>query len=287
MLPLLRRAALLALPLVLAATPRNAHSATPLTTVRVAQGLSNPLFVASPPGDTTRVFIVEQRGPDNRGRIKILKSGGVLSTPFLTTGPVAAGNEQGLLGLAFAPDYATSGRFYIDYSDSGAGTKVIERHTVSADPDVANPIGTVILSIPQPLQGHNGGWMGFGPDGYLYISTGDDGALGTSQDIDGLLGKILRLDVSGAGYTIPPGNPYAGATPGRDEIWSFGLRNPWHPSFDRETGDFVIADVGEGQREEIDFAPTGTGAGANYGWSCFEGSLVYSTSTLTPCGSCS
>jgi glucose/arabinose dehydrogenase len=256
----------------------------------VAQGLSLPLFVTSPPGDTARVFIVEQRGGDSRGRIKILKGGVVQATPFLTTGTLATGSEQGLLGLAFAPDYATSGRFYINYTDSTGTTKIV-RHTVSGNPDVANPVGTVLLSIFQPFANHNGGWLGFGPDGYLYAATGDGGSGGDpgdrAQNVDSLLGKILRLDVSGPGYTIPPGNPFAGPTPGRDEIWNYGLRNPWRPSFDRATGDFVIADVGQNLREEINFAPAGTGAGANYGWRCFEGSLPFAASATNPCESCS
>ncbi len=286
----LRRAQILALLLfVFSATPHEARSETTLTTVRVAQGLNLPLFVASPPGDTTRLFIVEQRGSDKRGRIKILKNGVLQSAPFLTTPVLATDNEQGLLGLAFAPDYATSGRFFVNYTDS-MGTTQIVRHTVSADPDLADPVGTVILSIPQPYTNHNGGWLGFGPDGYLYVATGDGGLGGDPQDraqnVDSLLGKILRLDVSGGGYTIPPGNPFAGATSGSDEVWAYGLRNPWRPSFDRLTGDFVIADVGQGLREEIDFAPEGTGAGANYGWRCYEGSLFYSESATTPCGFC-
>ncbi len=255
----------------------------------MAQGLSLPLFVTSPPGDTARIFIVEQRGPDQRGRIKILKGGVVLGPPFLTTGTLASSNEQGLLGLAFAPDYATSGRFYVNYTDSTGMTQIV-RHTVSGNPDIANPAGTVILSIFQPFTNHNGGWLGFGPDGYLYAATGDGGSGGDpddrAQNVDSLLGKMLRLDVSGASYSIPPGNPFAGATPGRDEIWAFGLRNPWRPSFDRRTGDLVIADVGQSAREEIDFAPAGTGAGANYGWRCFEGSIPYTSSNTTPCGSC-
>src|SRR5258706_7686716 len=172
--PLLHRAAFLALPLALLVAPRMAQSQTPLTAIRVAEGLTNPLFVASAPGDTTRLFIVEQRGPDNRARIKILENGTILPTPFLTVGPVATGEEQGLLGLAFAPDYATSGRFYIAYSDPAAGTTMLVRHVVSTDPDVADPVGTLILSIPHPLEGHNGGWLAFGPDGYLYASIGDD-----------------------------------------------------------------------------------------------------------------
>src|SRR2546427_4198833 len=191
--------------------------------------------------------------------------------------------------MAFAPGYATGGRFYVDYTDSTGATRIV-RHTVSGNPDVANPAGTVILSVPQPYANHNGGWLGFGPDGFLYVAMGDGGSAGDPEDraqnVDSLLGKILRLDVSGAGYTIPPGNPFAGATPGRDEIYSYGLRNPWRPSFDRRTGDFVIADVGQSSREEIDFTPAGTGAGADYGWRCFEGSLVYAGSNTIPCGSC-
>ena len=261
----------------------------PLTTVRVASGLSFPLYVTAPPGDTTRLFIVERRGSDNRGRIKILTQGVVLPTPFLTTEILATDTEQGLLGLAFAPDYATSGRFYVDYTDAGGTTRIV-RFTVSADPNVANATGTVILSVSQPYTNHNGGWLGFGPDGYLYISMGDGGSGGDPEDraqnLNSLLGKILRIDVSGSGYTIPPSNPYAGATTGLDEIWCFGLRNPWRPSFDRQTGDFVIADVGQASREEVDFVPAGTGAGKNYGWRCYEGTLAYTSSATTPCLTC-
>jgi glucose/arabinose dehydrogenase len=279
----------LGLALLFAAAPVRAQ-VPPLTTVRVAQGLSFPLYVTAPPGDTSRIFVVERRGSDNRGRIKIVRNGAVLSTPFLTTDVLASDTEQGLLGLAFAPDYATTGRFYVDYTDAGGTTRIV-RYQVSPDSNVADPTGTVILSVAQPYTNHNGGWIGFGPDGFLYIAMGDGGSGGDPEDraqnLNMLLGKILRIDVSGSGYTIPPGNPYAGATAGLDEIWCFGLRNPWRDSFDRQTGDFVIADVGQAQREEIDFAPAGTGAGANYGWRCFEGTLPYTTSTTTPCGSCS
>ena len=262
----------------------------PLTTVRVASGLNFPLYVTAPPGDTTRLFVVERRGSDARGRIKIVKNGAVNATPFLTTDLLATGNEQGLLGLAFAPDYAQTGRFYVDYTDA-AGTTRIVRYQVSGDPDVANPSGTVILSIAQPFANHNGGWIAFGPDGYLYIAMGDGGDAGDpgdrAQNLNSLLGKILRIDVSGATYSIPPDNPYAGATAGLDEIWCFGLRNPWRDSFDRQTHDFIIADVGQATREEVDFLPYGTGAGANLGWRCYEGTLAFTTSTTTPCGSCS
>jgi glucose/arabinose dehydrogenase len=272
--------------LLLGITLRDAAATTPLTTVRVASGLSMPLFATAPPGDTTRLFIVEQRGGDAKGRIKILRNGSILPTPFLTTSTLASGNEQGLLGLAFAPDYATSGRFYVNYTDSTWATRLV-RFTVSGNPDVANPTGTIILSIPQPYNNHNGGWLGFGPDGYLYMATGDGGSGGDPEDraqnVDSLLGKMLRLDVSGSSYTSPPGNPFVGVA-GRDEIWAFGLRNPWRPCFDRQTGDLIIADVGQTAWEEVN-APT-KAAGVNYGWRCFEGNAPYASSNSTPCTSC-
>lgn len=265
------------------------HAETPLTTVRVAEGLARPVFVTGAPGDTARLFIVEQRGSDARGRIKIVKNGALLTRPFLTTAPLSTGFEQGLLGLAFAPDYAATGRFYIDYTRAD-GTTIVARHTVSADPDSANPAGVTILTVPQPYDNHNGGWLGFGPDGYLYVSLGDGGFGGDpgdrAQNLNSPLGKLLRIDVSGATFSIPPNNPFAGGTPGLDEIWAYGLRNPWRPAFDRATGDLVIADVGQGQLEEIDFQPASSGGGENYGWRCYEGSAFFSESATIPCGSC-
>ena len=267
----------------------SARAATPLTTVRVAVGLTRPVFVTAAPGDTARLFIVEQRGSGNRGRIKIVKHGVLLARSFLTTDPLSTGFEQGLLGLAFAPDYAVTGRFYINYTRAD-GTTIVARHTVSADPDSANPVGVQILTVAQPFDNHNGGWLGFGPDGYLYVALGDGGSGGDpddrAQNLNTLLGKLLRLDVSGASYAIPPDNPFAGATPGLDEIWAFGLRNPWRPAFDRATGDLVIADVGQGQVEEIDFQPASSNGGENYGWRCYEGSNFFSESATIPCGSC-
>jgi glucose/arabinose dehydrogenase len=286
--PRLRVAVLLALAaasfLILAPLAR----AVPIKTVRVAQGLSRPLYVTAPLGDTSRLFIVEQRGADARGRIRIVRNGVLLSTPFLTTDVLSSNSEQGLLGLAFPPDYATSGRFYVHYTDA-ARNIIVARYTVSADPDVANPTGTILLTIPKPFNNHNGGWIAFGPDGYLYVATGDGGSGGdpddNAQNRDVLLGKILRLDVSGSLYTSPPGNPFVGDIPGRDEIWATGLRNPWRNSFDRLTGDLIIADVGQNVYEEVNFAPAGT-AGANYGWRCYEGAHPFTSSTTNPCGSC-
>ena len=276
--------------LVTIPTPRGAHAETALTTVRVASGLSLPLYVTAPPGDTTRLFIVEQRGGDNRGRIKILKNWVVLARPFLTTAVLSSGSEQGLLGLAFAPDYATTGRFYINYTRSGDGMTIIERRTVGADPDTATGPATTILMVAQPFANHNGGWMGFGPDGYLYVAMGDGGSGGDpgdrAQNRNELLGKILRLDVSGATYTNPSTNPYFGGIAGRDEIWATGVRNPWRPSFDRVTGDFIVADVGQNNIEEVNFQPAGSAGGENYGWRCYEGFNFFSESATIPCGTC-
>ena len=268
-------------------TPR-VLEAVPLKTVRVAQGLARPLYVTAPLGDTDRIFIVEQRGSDGRGRIKILRQGAILPTPFLTTAVLSTGSEQGLLGLAFDRDYHITGRFYICYTNA-SGTTIVARHTVSTNPDVADPVGTEILTIPQPAPNHNGGWLAFGPDNYLYIALGDGGGQfdpgDNAQNRNSLLGKILRIDVSGSLYTIPPGNPFAGGIPGLDEIWATGLRNPWRNAFDRETGDLIIADVGQNVWEEVNFAPAGT-AGANYGWRCFEADAPSTPSTTNPCGSC-
>ncbi len=271
-------------------------AATTLSAARVTVGLTRPVFVTAPPGDP-RLFIVEQRGADARGRVRIFKygdGGGLLSRAFLTTAPLATGNEQGLLGLAFAPDYATSGRFYINYTDAQGHTH-IERHLVSiSDPDSANNAGETVLFIHQPYSNHNGGWLAFGPDGYLYIATGDGGSGGDpqnrAQNPDSLLGKMLRLDVSpGTGYAIPPGNPFVGATPGADEVYALGLRNPSRNSFDRATGDLILADVGQELYEEIDFAPSsqGRGLGVNFGWPCYEGNHDYNlTRPTVVCDTC-
>ena len=271
-------------------SPPPAEADTTLTTVRVASGLSNPLFVTAPPGDTHRAFLVEQRlGTQGRVRILNLDTGIVNATPFLTVNGVSTGDEQGLLGLAFHPDYSSNGYFYVDFTNA-AGTTTIRRYTVSSDPDVADPNSAYsILSIPQPYANHNGGWIAFGPDGYLYISMGDGGSggdpQGHAQNVNDLLGKLLRLDVNGdafptdpnTNYAIPPTNPFVGLN-GRDEVWAYGLRNPWRCSFDRLTHDLFIADVGQNAWEEIDFQPAGSLGGQNYGWRCYEGNHAYNTS---------
>jgi glucose/arabinose dehydrogenase len=260
--------------------------AEPLTTVRVASGLSRPTFVTHAPGDFTRVFITEQTG---RIRILDLQSGTVLPNPFLDlTSTVSCCGERGLLGLAFHPDYATNGFLYVTYSN-GAGDSEVARYRVLGDPatsNVADPgSSSALLTIPEPAANHNIGWIAFGPDGYLYIGKGDGGSScdpnQRAQDLDELHGKILRIDVDGGTpYGIPPDNPFVGG-PGADEIWAYGLRNPWRNAFDPATGDLFIADVGQSQREEIDFQPAASGGGENYGWDCMEGTEC---STVSGCG---
>jgi glucose/arabinose dehydrogenase len=253
-----------------------------IRTELVASGLAHPIYATAPAGDT-RLFIVEQGG-----KIQLLKNGQVLATPFLDISTLTAeSGEQGLLGLAFPPDYGTSGLFYINYTNL-SGTTVIARYQVSGNADVANPASAeIILTVTQPGANHNAGQLAFGPDGYLYISMGDGGGYGGTGDYnnaqmeDTLLGKMLRLDVSGglgSGYSIPLDNPYVGDTP-LDEIWAWGLRNPYRWSFDRSTGDIYIADVGAGTWEEVDVEPAGGSGEVNYGWPKMEGTSCYDPPT--------
>ncbi len=256
-----------------------------LRTRRVASGLTNPVGVFAPPGDTDRLFIVEQAG-----LIKILDltTETVLPTPYLNvTGITSGGGETGLLSMAFHPDWETDTRFFIYYTRVQGGTDptVVAEFTASSpSANTANAASrTDLLVIPQDFSNHNGGGMYFGPDGYLYVATGDGGSANDpnnrSQDTSSLLGKMLRLDVDTPGtYSSPAGNPFVGAA-GDDEIWAYGLRNPWRFSFDRLTGDIYIGDVGQDAREEIDFEPAGFAGGGNYGWDCKEGSICTPTSS--------
>ena len=204
----------------------------------------------------------------------VVEGGTVRSTPFLDiSGRVTAGGERGLLSVAFAPDYARSGRFFVNYTDLHGDT-VIERYERRADGSAADPSsGHVVLTIEQPASNHNGGLLLFGLDGYMYVGMGDGGggAAENGQRTDTLLGKMLRLDVSGDAYAIPPDNPFVGEAAVLDEIWASGLRNPWRFSFDRETGDLWIGDVGAGTWEEVDFQAASSRGGENYGWPRMEG----------------
>lgn len=237
-----------------------------------ATGFTSPTEVVNA-GDS-RLFVVQQNGI-----IKVLNSNGVTNaTAFLNISTLVQNSgEQGLLGLAFHPNYSTNGFFFVNYINP-SGDTVIARYTVSGDANVANlSSAQIILTIDQPsTTNHNGGTMKFGPDGFLYIGMGDGGDGGArSQNLNDLLGKMLRIDVnSGTTYGIPAGNPYAGATAGADEIWAIGLRNPWKFSFNRTNGDLWIADVGQSQVEEINKVLPTT-AGLNYGWRCYEGNSVY------------
>jgi len=240
--------------------------------LEIASGLSLPLYLTAPAGDLSRLFIVEKTGS-----IRIVKDGTLLPAPFLDiSGQVSGGPEQGLLGLAFPPDYASTGRFVVHYTDIAGNTRV-SAFEVSANPDIADASSEqVILTADQPAPNHNGGQVAFGPDGFLYLGLGDGGGSNErGQDLSELLGSILRIDVqSGTSYTVPPDNPFVGQQPAtRPEVWSYGLRNPWRFSFDRANGDLYIADVGESALEEIDVAPAanGGGKGVNYGWSIMEG----------------
>lgn len=244
----------------------------------VVSGLPAPVFLTAPAGDS-RLFIVEQAGT-----IRMVQNGAVLAAPFLDiTSRITSGGERGLLSMAFDPQYASNGLFFIYFTDLN-GDIAIERYQVSSgDPNLANPAPLRILTIAhRAFRNHNGGLIAFGPDGFLYIGTGDGGGggdtLGNGQNLNALLGKLLRIDVSNASasqpYAIPSLNPFAGQAGRRGEIWAYGLRNPWRYAFDAETGFLYIADVGQGRIEEVNVAAAAT-AGLNYGWNITEGSLCY------------
>ncbi|MFC3194961.1 PQQ-dependent sugar dehydrogenase [Marinicella sediminis] len=248
-----------------------------LGTEDVAGGFSSPVSVTHAPDGTDRLFVTQQGG-----QIKVIDGGIHLPTPFLDiSGIITSGGEQGLLGLAFHPQYASNGFLYVNYTDLNGDT-VVARYSVSAaDANIADDQSALtILTFDQPFGAHNGGDIHFGPhDGLLYISSGDgSGDPMASQDPDSLLGKILRIDVDGddfpsdplKNHAIPPDNPYVGIS-GADEVWVSGLRNPWRFSHDRLTGDLFIGDVGEDSWEEFNYVPATSDGGENFGWPCFEG----------------
>jgi glucose/arabinose dehydrogenase len=238
---------------------------------------SSPDYVTHAPGDRRRLFVVEQGG-----KIRVVRDGRVLRAPFLDiTSQIVSGGEQGLLGLAFAPDYVSSGRFYVDYTDRNGDTRIVEYRRGSS-PDRANPRSArQLLFQDQPEANHNGGQLTFGPDGLLYIGLGDGGGgddqhgqIGNGQHLGTLLGKILRIDPRASGgrsFGIPADNPFVGRRGAKSAIYAWGLRNPWRFSFDRATGDLAIGDVGQDHVEEIDFRTKGTGRGVNFGWRAWEG----------------
>ena len=248
---------------------------------RVAGGFEQPTFVTHAGDGTGRLFVLERAGT-----IRIIVSGAILLTPFLDIRSIirSAGQEQGLLGLAFHPRYRENGRFFVAYTASN-GDNTLAEYRVSQDAGrAAAASGKVLLAIPDFAPNHNGGMAAFGPDGYLYMSTGDGGGSGdpqrNGQNLQTLLGKILRLDIdNGLPYGIPPNNPYAGSENARKEIWAYGLRNPWRFSFDQSTGDLWIADVGQNAWEEINLQPASSRGGENYGWSSMEGRHCFRPST--------
>ncbi|WP_219136215.1 sorbosone dehydrogenase family protein [Janthinobacterium sp. UMAB-60] len=254
----------------------------------VASGLDAPIFLTAPPGDS-RLFILERPG-----RIRVLQNGNLLATPFLDISPLTTtSGERGLLSMAFHPQYASNGYFFIYYTNL-AGDIVIERRQVSAgNANVADPLSALtILTIPHPtFSNHYGGLLSFGPDGYLYAGTGDGGSAGdppgNAQNTQVLLGKLLRLDVNASTvaqpYAIPPGNPFAGTPGGRAEIWAYGLRNPWRYAFDVPAQLLYIADVGQANWEEVDVRPVGQ-AGNNYGWNIMEGLHCYNSASCNQAG---
>lgn len=240
-----------------------------------------PVYVTQAPGDRRRLFVAEQAG-----RIRVVRDGRTLKAPFLDlTDSIRSGGEQGLLSVAFAPDYASSGRFYVDYTDTNGNSRIVEFRR-SSNPDRANPASArQLLFQQQPEANHNGGQLQFGPDGMLYVGFGDGGGagdqhgrIGNGQNLGTWLGKILRIDPRPSGgrpYGIPAGNPFTGRAGAKPEIYWWGLRNPWRFSFDRRTGDVAIADVGQEKVEEVDFLRSGTGAGDNFGWRAWEGTERY------------
>ncbi len=261
----------------------------------VLSGLTQPIFATHAGDGSGRLFIAQRTG-----EILIWDGTTLNATPFLDVSDIikTTSGEQGLLGLAFDPDYSNNGYFYIVYTDqSSVGDDVLARYEVSSgDPDVADDTSAqILLTVSQPETNHNGGMIAFGPDGYLYFALGDGGGggdnhgtIGNGQDTTTLLGKILRLDVSTVPYTVPATNPFfSSANPSiKKEIWAYGLRNPWRFSFDSDTGDLYIGDVGQNEQEEIDYQPAAFPGGANYGWRIREGNLCHNPSSgcVSPSG---
>lgn len=257
-----------------------------LEIAEVVSGLSSPVEVTNAGDGSDRIFVVERAG-----RIRIVENGTLLATPFLDIDSIvnSGGGEQGLLGLAFDPDYATNGDFYVHYTRSDWSNVVAHYNADPPSSNTASTVGTALLTQAQPERNHNGGQLAFGPDGYLYISIGDGGRQGdpdeNAQNLQTFLGKILRISVDGASpYTVPADNPFVGVANTYPEIWQPGLRNPWRFSFDRLNGDLFIGDVGQYTWEEINHAPASSSGGENWGWRCYEATHEFNLSNCGPVG---
>ena len=275
---------LVALMLLFAVGPVSAEGRHGLAVQEVADGLTAPLYVTAPTGDA-RLFIVEQPGT-----VRIVERGRLLDRPFLDiSSRLRFGGERGLLSLAFHPNYARNGYFFVNYSEKVNGATRVERYRVSDDPNRADPASAqLVLRVEQPYSNHNGGHILFGPDGMLYIAMGDGGSCGDpkghGQNRMTLHGALLRIDINlGVPYAIPPDNPFVGDAGGRDEIWAWGLRNPWRVAFDFETGLLYVADVGQDDWEEVTVAPTDAG-GLNHGWNIMEGNHCFLEEDCDPIG---
>jgi glucose/arabinose dehydrogenase len=267
-------------------TPDLPEGPVPVALQEVVSGLAFPLYLTTP-ADDPRLFIVEKGGA-----IRIVQNGALLPTPFLDlSAQVSTGGEQGLLGLAFDPQYASNGRFVVHYTDLAGDTRVSLFH-VSQDPNVADAASELaVLGVDQPFPNHNGGQVLFGPDGYLYVMLGDGGSAGDpgdrGQSLADLLGSILRIQpLETGGYAVPADNPFVGLPDVRPEIWSYGLRNPWRVDIDPANGDLYVADVGQGRWEEVSVstAAAGAGRGANFGWRIMEGPDCFAAASCDQAG---
>ncbi|MFV9505275.1 MAG: PQQ-dependent sugar dehydrogenase [Oscillochloridaceae bacterium umkhey_bin13] len=277
-------------PTTLAPAPTTAP--VPLASLRLGitpliEGFTRPVHVTSAGDGSARLFVVEQAG-----RIWIVRDGQRIEPVFLdlTDRVGSSGNEQGLLSIAFHPQFVANGRFFVNYTDRNGNTVVAQYRVDAAQPDRADRTSaTTILTIAQPASNHNGGLLKFGPDGMLYIGTGDGGRAGdpwnNAQNLDSLLGKLLRIDVDGdQPYAVPADNPLRDQAGARPEIWAYGLRNPWRFAFDRLTGDLYLADVGQNALEEVHFQPATSPGGENYGWKIMEGTACYEPQNCDPTG---
>ena len=268
----MKKIILLIIPLLLFAEEKN------LSSVLIADGYKKPVFITSSPNNAKLLYIVEQAG-----LIKIINDGKKLSRPFFdinkrVVNPNRPGDERGLLGFAFHPNHTNNGKFYINYMDNDGNT-IISEFSTNSELRADHKSERIILKLKQPYGNHNGGDIQFGPDGYLYISIGDGGKAGdplnAGQDLSSLFGKIIRIDIEQKPYGIPKSNPFFGQKDKREEIWAWGLRNVWRFSFDKQTGDKYLADVGQNKWEEVNFEPASSEGGLNYGWRIMEANHCY------------